>query len=191
MAWKSHLLFRGQLNWFNCQWLFLVFLGKICVGWTIVLKLLVSVYSMYCGDFWALTNFWLLLTWSCFDLNSSTNTSFAQPSGLSLSQDLSKIYIADSESSSIRAVDLKTGGSQLLAGGDPMFSDNLFKFGDQDGIGSDVLLQHPLGVLCGNDGEIYIADSYNHKVENSDPVTFDLSWLWYAIYLIENTDSVI
>ncbi|BAT86122.1 hypothetical protein VIGAN_04374300, partial [Vigna angularis var. angularis] len=96
--------------------------------------------------------------------SSSTNTSFAQPSGLSLSQDLSKIYIADSESSSIRVVDLKTGGSQLLAGGDPMFADNLFKFGDQDGIGSDVLLQHPLGVMCANDGEIYIADSYNHKV---------------------------
>ncbi|QCD98412.1 nuclear pore complex protein [Vigna unguiculata] len=103
--------------------------------------------------------------------SSSTNTSFAQPSGLSLSQDLSKIYIADSESSSIRAVDLKTGGSQLLAGGDPMFADNLFKFGDQDGIGSDVLLQHPLGVMCANDGEIYIADSYNHKIKKLDPTS--------------------
>lgn len=41
--------------------------------------------------------------------------------------DLSEIYIADSESSSIRAVNLKTGGSRLLAGGDPIFSDNLFK----------------------------------------------------------------
>lgn len=38
-----------------------------------------------------------------------------------------EIYVADSESSSIRAVDLKTGGSRLLAGGDPIFSDNLFK----------------------------------------------------------------
>ncbi|KAG2406414.1 Protein SUPPRESSOR OF QUENCHING 1 [Vigna angularis] len=103
--------------------------------------------------------------------SSSTNTSFAQPSGLSLSQDLSKIYIADSESSSIRVVDLKTGGSQLLAGGDPMFADNLFKFGDQDGIGSDVLLQHPLGVMCANDGEIYIADSYNHKIKKLDPTS--------------------
>ncbi|CAJ1869524.1 unnamed protein product, partial [Sphenostylis stenocarpa] len=103
--------------------------------------------------------------------SSPTNTSFAQPSGLSLSQDRRKIYIADSESSSIRAVDLKTGGSQLLAGGDPMFAENLFKFGDQDGIGSDVLLQHPLGVMCGNDGEIYIADSYNHKIKKLDPTS--------------------
>lgn len=45
--------------------------------------------------------------------------------------------------------------------------------------------------MCANDGEIYIADSYNHKVDNSDPVTFELSWLWQAIYLIENTNSVI
>lgn len=38
------------------------------------------------------------------------------------------------------------------------------QFGDHDGIGSEVLLQHPLGVLCGKDGQVYIADSYNHKV---------------------------
>ncbi|XP_057439055.1 protein SUPPRESSOR OF QUENCHING 1, chloroplastic isoform X2 [Lotus japonicus] len=103
--------------------------------------------------------------------SSSTSTSFAQPSGLSLSRDLTEIYVADSESSSIRAVDLKTGGSRLLAGGDPVFSDNLFKFGDQDGIGSEVLLQHPLGVLCGKDGEIYITDSYNHKIKKFDPTS--------------------
>ncbi|CAH2068741.1 unnamed protein product [Thlaspi arvense] len=94
----------------------------------------------------------------------STSTSFAQPSGISLSSDLKEAYIADSESSSIRALDLKTGGSRLLAGGDPFFADNLFKFGDHDGAGPEVLLQHPLGVLCGKDGQIYIADSYNHKI---------------------------
>lgn len=41
--------------------------------------------------------------------------------------DLKEAYIADSESSSIRAVDLKSGGSRLLAGGDPFFAENLFK----------------------------------------------------------------
>ncbi|KAG5525466.1 hypothetical protein RHGRI_031948 [Rhododendron griersonianum] len=122
----------------------------------------------------------------------STSTSFAQPSGISLSPDLKEAYIADSESSSIRALDLKTGGSRLLAGGDPFFAENLFKvyippifpvylfsfhscllqvlqFGDHDGAGSEVLLQHPLGVLCGKDGQIYIADSYNHKIKKLDP----------------------
>ncbi|XP_073123424.1 protein SUPPRESSOR OF QUENCHING 1, chloroplastic-like isoform X2 [Henckelia pumila] len=99
--------------------------------------------------------------------SSSRSTSFAQPSGISLAPDLKEAYIADSESSSIRALDLRTGGSRLLAGGDPMFSDNLFKFGDHDGIGSQVLLQHPLGVSCGN-GQIYLADSYNHKIKKLD-----------------------
>ncbi|XP_059652279.1 protein SUPPRESSOR OF QUENCHING 1, chloroplastic isoform X2 [Cornus florida] len=100
--------------------------------------------------------------------SSSTSTSFAQPSGISLSPDLKEAYIADSESSSIRALDLKTGGSRLLAGGDSVFSDDLFKFGDHDGIGSEVLLQHPLGVLYGKDGQIYLADSYNHKIKKLD-----------------------
>ncbi|XP_034706716.1 protein SUPPRESSOR OF QUENCHING 1, chloroplastic [Vitis riparia] len=108
---------------------------------------------------------------------SSTSTSFAQPSGISLSPDLKEVYIADSESSSIRALDLKTGGSRLLAGGDTVFSDNLFRFGDHDGVGSEVLLQHPLGVSCGKDGQIYVADSYNHKIKKLDPATGRVSTL--------------
>ncbi|CAK9158049.1 unnamed protein product [Ilex paraguariensis] len=110
----------------------------------------------------------------CFGFSvvySSASTSFAQPSGISLSPDLKEVYIADSESSSIRALDLKTGGSRLLAGGDPVFADNLFRFGDHDGLGSEVLLQHPLGVLCGKDGQIYLADSYNHKIKKLDPAS--------------------
>lgn len=42
---------------------------------------------------------------------------------------------------------------------------DLFAFGDNDGKGREVRLQHPLGVACGGkDGLIYVADSYNHKV---------------------------
>lgn len=109
--------------------------------------------------------------------SSSTSTSFAQPSGISLSPDLKEAYIADSESSSIRALDLKTGGSRLLAGGDPVFSDNLFRFGDHDGVGSEVLLQHPLGVFAGKAGQIYFADSYNHKIKKLDPSSGRVSTL--------------
>ncbi|PIA44031.1 hypothetical protein AQUCO_01800233v1 [Aquilegia coerulea] len=103
--------------------------------------------------------------------SSSKTSSFAQPSGISLSPDLKVIYVADSESSSIRALDLTTGGTRLLAGGDPIISENLFRFGDHDGVGSDVLLQHPLGVLCGANGQVYIADSYNHKIKKMDPTS--------------------
>lgn len=42
---------------------------------------------------------------------------------------------------------------------------NLFAFGDVDGKGRECRLQHPLGVAwCENRKNIYIADSYNHKV---------------------------
>uniref|UniRef100_A0A1D1YFL6 NHL repeat-containing protein 2 n=2 Tax=Anthurium amnicola TaxID=1678845 RepID=A0A1D1YFL6_9ARAE len=103
--------------------------------------------------------------------SSSTSSSFAQPSGISLCADLLEVYVADSESSSIRALDLKSGGSRLLAGGDPFFPENLFRFGDHDGMGSDALFQHPLGIFCGKDGQIYIADSYNHKIKKMDPIS--------------------
>ncbi|KAM3229256.1 hypothetical protein ACQJBY_060257 [Aegilops geniculata] len=103
--------------------------------------------------------------------SSPTNTSFAQPSGISLDPELRELFVADSESSSIRAVNLKSGGSRWLAGGDPNFPDNLFRFGDHDGTGWDVLLQHPLGVVYASDNQIYVADSYNHKIKKLDPVT--------------------
>jgi hypothetical protein len=41
--------------------------------------------------------------------------------------ELKELFVADSESSSIRAVNLRSGGSRLLAGGDPTFPDNLFR----------------------------------------------------------------
>ena len=41
--------------------------------------------------------------------------------------EMQELFVADSESSSIRAVNLKTGGSRLLAGGDPVFPENLFR----------------------------------------------------------------
>lgn len=50
---------------------------------------------------------------------------------------------------------------ETLAGGD------LFEFGDTDGAGDAVRLQHPLGVLYA-DGAVFIADTYNHKIKRLD-----------------------
>ncbi|KAH7443198.1 hypothetical protein KP509_02G025300 [Ceratopteris richardii] len=97
------------------------------------------------------------------------DTSFAQPSGLAFTPDMKGLFVADSESSSVRRVDLVTGGSNLLAGGDPLFADNLFQFGDKDGTGTAAQFQHPLGVLYNADGLVYVADSYNHKIKIMDP----------------------
>ena len=42
-------------------------------------------------------------------------TSWAQPSGISLSADGSELWVADSESSCVRSMSLATGGSQVKA----------------------------------------------------------------------------
>ncbi|MGD9898095.1 MAG: thioredoxin-like domain-containing protein [Calditrichaceae bacterium] len=82
---------------------------------------------------------------------------FAQPSGISY--DGRYLYVADSEISSIRRLDLKNDGRvRTVAGGD------LFDFGDVDGKGDQVRFQHPLGVFHHED-KIYIADTYNHKLK--------------------------
>lgn len=56
-------------------------------------------------------------------------------------------------------------GMQVRVGGDPLFAENLFRFGDKDGSGSNALLQHPLAVLGLPDGNVLVADSYNHRLK--------------------------
>jgi sugar lactone lactonase YvrE len=107
---------------------------------------------------------------------------FAQPSGLAT--DGETLFVADSESNIIRAVSLAEGVGpkaevreaaaaptapkpeevRTLAGGD------LFVFGDRDGRGDEVRLQHPLGLFF-HDGRLYVADTYNHKIKTLDPDT--------------------
>jgi thiol-disulfide isomerase/thioredoxin len=92
---------------------------------------------------------------------------FAQPSGLA--GDGGTLYVADSESNIIRAVGTGAGGEVLtLVGGD------LFEFGDRDGQGDGVRLQHPLGLAL-HEGRLFIADTYNHKLKVLDPKTRKVS----------------
>ncbi|KAL7371562.1 hypothetical protein ABVT39_001102 [Epinephelus coioides] len=96
---------------------------------------------------------------------------FAQPSGLAPAPEepWGCLYVADSESSTIRTLALKDGAVKLLVGGerDPL---NLFGFGDIDGKGVDAKLQHPLGVAWAPEQSLlYVADSYNHKIKVVDP----------------------
>jgi DNA-binding beta-propeller fold protein YncE len=91
------------------------------------------------------------------------SAALAQPSGLAVTSD--RVVFADSESSAIRYSELGPNGEVgLLAGTDR----DLFDFGDMDGVGADVRLQHPLGVAF--DGQwIYVADTYNSKIKRIDP----------------------
>jgi DNA-binding beta-propeller fold protein YncE len=86
---------------------------------------------------------------------------FAQPSGLA--SDGKHLYVADSEISGIRSVPLSGKGEVKTIVGE-----GLFEFGDVDGVGSKVRLQHALGVAH-RDGKLYVADTYNSKIKVIDP----------------------
>ncbi|MBI3951401.1 MAG: redoxin domain-containing protein [Acidobacteria bacterium] len=87
----------------------------------------------------------------------------AQPSGITT--DGQKLYFADSEVSSIRSADLNPNGKV-----ETIVGEDLFEFGDRDGKGSQVRLQHPLGVVYHN-GVLYVADTYNNKIKQVSPQT--------------------
>ncbi|MBC6951491.1 hypothetical protein DWB58_26490 [candidate division KSB1 bacterium] len=90
---------------------------------------------------------------------------FAQPSGITgevIGNQLLRLFIADSEISCVRQIDLRSEKVGTLVGGD------LFQFGDHDGAEDSVRLQHPLGVHF-HDGKVFLADTYNHKIKVLDP----------------------
>ncbi|MEE3298499.1 MAG: thioredoxin-like domain-containing protein [Planctomycetota bacterium] len=93
---------------------------------------------------------------------------WAQPSGLSIGN--GKLFIADSESSTVRTIDLKSGATATLVGGEDAEPRNLFAFGDVDGIGEKARLQHDLGVLwLEASARVAVADTYNHRLKLLDP----------------------
>jgi hypothetical protein len=85
----------------------------------------------------------------------------AQPSGLSLQNDV--LYVADSESSGVRGIDLRKRRVYTLAGGP-----GLFDFGDRLGKIEAGMLQHPLAVAATANGVI-VADTYNDKLKRFSP----------------------
>src|SRR5689334_19465289 len=91
---------------------------------------------------------------------------FAQPSALAT--DGKSLFVSDAEANIIRAIDLATGEVRTLVGGD------LFDFGDSDGHGNDVRLQHPLGLTRWSN-KLLIADTYNHKIKLLDLSTRTVS----------------
>jgi thiol-disulfide isomerase/thioredoxin len=79
---------------------------------------------------------------------------FAQPSGLAVDGD--RLWVADSETSSIRSVE--AGAVRTVVG------TGLFDFGLRDGPVDSALLQHPLGVTVLPDGSVAVCDTYNGAV---------------------------
>jgi DNA-binding beta-propeller fold protein YncE len=90
------------------------------------------------------------------------NALLAQPMGITLYRN--QLYFADSESNAVRSAEtaeLGTTGTIVGTG--------LFDFGDVDGKGDDVRLQHPQGIAPHPGGGLLVADSYNDSIKKIDP----------------------
>lgn len=87
----------------------------------------------------------------------AAQASLAQPSGITT--DGRALYFADSEASALKSIEDDVVVTLIGTG--------LFDFGDADGPFDRAKLQHPLGVLY-QDGSVYIADTYNHKIKRAD-----------------------
>ncbi|MFF3512387.1 NHL domain-containing thioredoxin family protein [Streptomyces sp. NPDC002573] len=107
---------------------------------------------------------------------------FAQPSGLAVSADGERLWLADSETSALRWVD-RDGTVHTAVG------TGLFDFGHRDGAAEQALLQHPLGVTALPDGSVAVSDTYNHALRRYDPATGEVTTL--ATDLREPSDAVL
>ncbi len=85
---------------------------------------------------------------------------FAQPSALVTNGRY--LFVADSEASTIRQINLKDGYTTSVAG-----SNDLFGFGIRDGVGPSARFQHPLGLALHNNF-LYVADTYNNAIRHID-----------------------
>ncbi|KFN42907.1 redoxin domain-containing protein [Arenimonas oryziterrae] len=82
------------------------------------------------------------------------NALLAQPMGMALVQQT--LYVADSASSAVRAIQLQQNSVQTLVG------QGLYEFGEQDGQRRDARLQYPQAVaLDPGSPVLWVADTYN------------------------------
>jgi hypothetical protein len=95
---------------------------------------------------------------------------FNQPSGLAMAGPY--LFVADAEASAIRALTFAEDGVRVST----VVGRGLFEFGDVDGRGDDVRLQHATGIAW-SVPYLYLADTYNDKVKRLDPSTREVTTL--------------
>lgn len=83
---------------------------------------------------------------------------FDTPSGLAIDAD-GVLYVADTGNDAIRRVDPQ-GTVTTLAGGHGT--------GDRDGAGRDARFNGPVGVAVDGHGNVFVADTYNHRIRRID-----------------------
>ena len=78
------------------------------------------------------------------------------PSGLAIDKGGS-LYAADPGSHTIKKIDIASGETSIVAGVEN-------RFGYADGDATTALFNAPVGIAVGDDGKIYVADTYNDRI---------------------------
>ena len=85
---------------------------------------------------------------------------FGNPTGIEIDAD-GNIYVADHLTHIIRKID--AFGFVTTLAGQP------YQMGDTDGIGNQASFRRPYGLTLDNDGNILVADEWNHKIRKITP----------------------
>jgi hypothetical protein len=92
------------------------------------------------------------------------DAALAQPMGITSAA--GRVYFVDAESSAVRWAHTNPSGRVGTIVGT-----GLFDFGDEDGVGDEVRMQHQQGITRHSDGRLLVADSYNDALKWVDPAT--------------------
>ena len=98
------------------------------------------------------------------------DAALAQPMGIARDTAGEWLYFVDAESSAIRRATVDPAGTV-----ETIIGTGLFDFGDRDGSGDRVLMQHQQGLAVAEDGRLIVADSYNDALKWVDPTTREAS----------------
>ncbi len=99
------------------------------------------------------------------DGGPAAKATFNGPKGIALDVDSKGIYVADTESQTIRRIDAATGVIATIAGSGPADRG----YGGDGGLATQAKLNRPHGICVGPDGVVYIGDSENHRVRSVHP----------------------
>ena len=89
---------------------------------------------------------------------TGTGAQFAQPYTVAVDAD-GNVYVADTDNHKIRKI-TPEGAVTTLAGSTQ---------GDADGTGAEAQFNYPYGVAVDADGNVYVADTHNHKLKKITP----------------------
>ncbi|WP_436525373.1 fibronectin type III domain-containing protein [Actinoplanes sp. HUAS TT8] len=103
---------------------------------------------------------------------TATGSPLLQPAGVAVDPAGANVYIADSGNSLIEKINVSTGELSIVAGrrgysGTPTVP----------GAATGSNLDHPRGVAVDDDGNIFIADTANHRIERVDHTTGALTYV--------------